>query len=687
MSLKFQLFLVSLTLLIASTGCGRILPDRTPPIAVQPTTIEAVTPQIRPSTAPILVEPLVTETPAPTDVIVNLPKSELDITLNRAPTDWRELVAWLESAWQSNLTRDEAVSVLETGGWILPDVRTPAVGEAGNFAQADLTGDGIDEWVVTVRLPNSASHAPIIPFQRAFPGNMFVIGQSGLLYQHYPTAAISAEITAAPFLQSLSDVTGDGLPDLVIDELSHNGVQYFGRFYLLSAGDGVVRDLSSAELKRVRPQPQLTVDTSSTSPTFNLRLRYADSPTADDGYWQQEKYQWNGSNLALTAVNVEKPSTESAVAAYLTDQWAAQTDAARVRASLLQWGWLQEEQDWVTGDFDGDLRDDWVIVVSDPSFVSATAGQYPAAVWVLSKDGLFKLESDGISAELAPPAQSHTITQIADMTGDARPELLVEQTACGPATCIHTIRVISAANGPLANIVLNNAPSASLSGSNGTANAITQAQATLNLESPTNGALPQLRVFSGGIDAQGSGIVRTATTFWGWMPDTNSISYLRQELEPTNYRHLLLYEANSLTQSDDGLVTSDSILLAAGMQLYQRVINASDLLDPEPFENVEPGPANASEQFAAFRLVYLNAAINNREQAELWMSFLESAYSGEAMTIGARAMYDSVLVGAAPQAGCAAAQSVMSGYDNPVGALSNLGYGNPSLSAADLCTP
>ncbi len=685
MGLKLQLIVVSIITFILAIGCGRLLPDRSPPIAVQDRTVEAVTPQTRATAPAILVEPVVTNTPAPTDVIVNLPKSELDVALDRPPSTWPELTAWLESAWQSNLTRAEALAVLTDGGWALPDLGLPDVGQAGHFAQADLTGDGVDEWIVSVRVPNSLSHAPTIPFQRAYPGNLFVIGQSGTLYQHYPTLALSAEITAAPFLLSLSDITGDGLPDLVIDELSHNGVQYFGRFYLLSAGDGIVRDFSSAEFKRVRPQPQLTIDNATTPHSFMLRVRYADSPTAENGYWQQERYQWNGGELALTNVNTEKPPTESAVAAYLQAQWAAQTDAARVRASLLQWGWLQEEQDWVTGDFDGDLRDDWAIVIGDPAVVSANAAQYPAEVWVLSKGGLFRLASEGVSAEIDPPAQSHSISRIADMTGDGRPELLVEQTTCGASTCTHTVRIVSTANGTLANIVRNTAPATVANQTSATA--ITQTFADIGVATFNDGSLPQLRVFGGGAGAAGAGIVRSSTVYWGWLPSENAIGYLRHELEPTTYRHLLLYEANDLTNDSNGQIVSDGIVLAAGTQLYQLIINASDLLDPEPFEALEPGPAMAAEQFAAFRLVYLNLAINNREQAELWMSFLEGAYSGEAMTVGARAMYDAVLVGGTPSAGCSAAQSVMSGYDNPVGALRNLGYANPSLSATDLCTP
>ena len=675
---------VSLALILATLilgGCERLRPSSNGIAATETEVVEQVVPQVAATTAPIQVAVDPTPAPEPTDVIVNLPTSDLDIRFETPPTEWDSLPQWLAAAWLDDRSRDETAAMLASADWLIDAGPLPENGVAGSFAQADINSDGLDEWIISVKQPNAASHTPTIPFLRAYPGNFYVIGQAGVLYQHYRTTTIATS-TAAPFLLSLDDFSGDGVPDLIIDELSHNGVQYFGRFYFLTSLNGVLRDQSSAELKQVRPQPQLTVSALNDRLTANLRVRYADSPSATNGYWQRETYAWNGSTLARQSFQVESPSNADSLANYLSAQWSDQTNAARVRANLLSWGWLRNEQDWVTGDFDGDFADDWAVIVSDPAAEPSSSG-YVADVWVFSAAGLFRLSESSAENTLLPA--EHQIQRVQDLTNDIHPELLVKQTSCGAATCFDKYRIISSVNGVLSNIVRNNAPSTVNAGDAGNLSdapdAISQTFSEISIAASADQPTPLLRVHGGTFGSVGAGVMRSYASYWTWSESERSIGFVRNEFDATNFRHLLLYEANELTASSDG------IRQAAGMQLYLRIVNDTDLRDPEPLFDAEPGPAAAAEQFAAFRLLYVALSQGNLEGANIWIGFLEGAYTDAAMTLGARAMYDAIIVGGSPQAGCAAALSVMAGYENPVGALRDLGYGNPSLSSTDLCTP
>ena len=668
--------LIQITLLLLTVGCEQLRPNGG---ATQPTaTVEQITPQRGSSAEPIIVMPV---TPPPTDVILNLPTAENDFQLDIAPKDWTQLPEWLAVVWQADMSRETVAQALQAAGWLIPDQPLPAAGAVGSFAQADLDGDGLDEWLISVRQPFADSHAPIIPFQRAYPGNFYIIGRSGTLYQHYPNGAISAEFAAAPFLLSLQDFNADGNPDVLIDELNHNGQQYFGRFYLLTLKAGVMRDLSSTALKQVRPQPQLTIDNGQVA----IRSRFASNPSDPTGYWQNEQYQWDGQTLALSVISIESPQDFASLATYLNTQWQAQTDSAKVRADLLNWGWLREDKNWVTEDFDGDLRSDWAVVVSAPT--AEASNGYQADLWIVSAAGVYQLSAD--SAEYSREPTQHSISRLQDVTQDGLPELLSEQIICGASTCYNTFRIISDAKGTLASIVANNTQPINGDAAVSTVHdGITQPFADLSIVQADPAQPVQLRVHGGVFGSIGAGVMRSYATLWAWSAPANAIVQTGIELDATNYRHLLLYEANGLAQNavSNGLV-DDPVQRATAIQLYQRVITDTLLLDPDPLDaTISPAPQAAVQQFAAFRLIYIALNENNLAEANTWISYLENNHTNAALTLAARAMLDAADVGATPTAGCAAALSILAGYENPLGALHNLGYGNPSLTVADLCT-
>ena len=104
------------------------------------------------------------------------------------------------------------------------------------------------------------------------------------------------------------------------------------------------------------------------------------------------------------------------------------------------------------------------------------------------------------------------------------------------------------------------------------------------------------------------------------------------------------------------------------------------------------GFAHAPEQvyadvsrFAAFRLILIDLLQNNAERAAGRLAWLQANHPDAAAT-GAAATLLAGWAGAAGQAAlCASIESGLAAVENPTGALSDMGYGNPALLAGDLC--
>lgn len=223
------------------------------------------------------------------------------VDLAVVPADWEGIERWLATAWQAGFDLPFVRARLTEAGWLMPLTAAATDFAPQGVRSADLTGDGRDEWLLTLIVPGSQSHAPIIPFTRAYPGNFYVIGNTGVLYRHFNPAVISAEFSAAPFVISSADLTADGQFDLLIDERSHNAIDNFGRYYFLTYRDGQLQDATSAELRTVHQQPDISID-----PTTNaITLRYwqTDPASSEGGSWQDEAYQWNGDTLAKISDN------------------------------------------------------------------------------------------------------------------------------------------------------------------------------------------------------------------------------------------------------------------------------------------------------------------------------------------------------------------------------------------------
>ncbi|MBK6327383.1 MAG: hypothetical protein IPF56_15825 [Chloroflexi bacterium] len=60
------------------------------------------------------------------------------------------------------------------------------------------------------------------------------------------------------------------------------------------------------------------------------------------------------------------PATWEELASWLTAVWQQNANPAAIRAALQTAGWQQNDNEWLGLDFDGDLRDEWVLLLHDP---------------------------------------------------------------------------------------------------------------------------------------------------------------------------------------------------------------------------------------------------------------------------------------------------------------------------------
>ncbi len=352
---------------------------------------------------------------------------------------------------------------------------------------------------------------------------------------------------------------------------------------------------------------------------------------------------------------------------WLAILWRSNVNPAAVRAALQQSGMQRSSDDWRAADFDGDLQDEWVVVLYDQSMPGVPFGS-PGDLWVVNGDGVafryYTAPSRDIYEFLAP-----TIIGVTDMTGDGLPELIADVSICGAHTCTNNYRIIGLTNGQLADLVI-----AQPTPEEGDlAQTISMTFADARLEDISGDGLPEFLVHGGTIGSAGAGIVRPRTAVWGW----NGTDVVLNEtiLDPTAYRHHILYEANDRMAAGD---------LDGALALYEAAINDGALRDDGFAHTPEQTRADISA-FAAVRLILIDLLQGNTERANNRLFWLEGTYPGSVMAQWATTL---IAEWAGPEgldALCDRIETGLLAVENPAGALADMGYGNPSLTAGDFC--
>lgn len=360
------------------------------------------------------------------------------------------------------------------------------------------------------------------------------------------------------------------------------------------------------------------------------------------------------------------PADWAALEGWLTNAWLSGADPAAVHAALQASGWQSEASQLQTADLNGDQQAEWIVALHDPSIPADVFGRV-GNLWLVNGDGTIYRFYETIGNDIFE-SNMPAIVGLADMTGDGLAELVTDQHTCGAHTCYGNYQVLSYREGSIQSLV-SRPP---LTEGDAT-NTISISYPDVRFEDATQDGLPDFLVHGGSIGSVGAGIVRTYTEVWSW--DGAAVTLADTMLDPTTYRHHVLYEANDLLAGGD---------LAQALQLYEAAINDGSLTTPL-FGLSEAETKGAIEQFAAFRLILIDLLQNDSARAAGRLAWLESNYPGSAAAQGAATLVNNWSDAEGQAALCAQIESTLAAQPNPTGALADLGYGNPSLTAEDFC--
>ena len=367
---------------------------------------------------------------------------------------------------------------------------------------------------------------------------------------------------------------------------------------------------------------------------------------------------------AVTGPLAPAPTDWEGLESWLTTLWRSNVNPAAVRAALQQSGMQRGLDDWRAADLDGDLQDEWMVVLYDPS-LPETPFASPGDLWVVNGNGVIFRYHGAPSSDIynftAPD-----IIDVADLTGDGLPELIADAHSCGANTCFGNYRIIGQTAAGLADRA-QRPPSSDTDPGN-----------TINLSYPEprvqdvdGDGQPEFVIHGGMLGSAGAGVVRPYTEIWRW--DGTAVTLAERVLDPTSYRHHILYEAN------DRLAAGD---LDGALTLYEAAINDPALVN-DPFAYTPEQVYGDISRFAAFRLVLIDLLQGNAERANGRLAWLQANHPEAAVTQAAAAL---IAGWSGPEGQAALCEQVEAAVgENPTGALADMGYGNPTLTAADYC--
>jgi hypothetical protein len=360
------------------------------------------------------------------------------------------------------------------------------------------------------------------------------------------------------------------------------------------------------------------------------------------------------------------PTDWESLEGWLAALWRGGANPAAVRAALQQSAMQKGLDDWRAADFDGDFQDEWILVLYDPSMPGAPWGD-AGDLWIVNGGGpvfrYYVAPSSDIFEFTAP-----VIVGLADLTGNGHPELIADARICGAHTCNGNYRIIGYTAEGYRDLV--NIPDAE-TGDAG--HVITMSYPNVRFEDVNGDGVMEFLVHGGNIGSAGAGNVRTRTEIWRW--DGAAIVLAETILDPTDYRHHILYEANDLMAGGD---------LGGALLLYEAAINDGALRN-DGFGYPTNETYRAISEFAAFRLILIDLLRGAPIRASERLAWLQTAYPGAAAAQAASILVQNWSGPESLPEICVLIQSSLDNLDNPTGALADMGYGNPGLTAADYC--
>lgn len=218
------------------------------------------------------------------------------------------LAEWLTDAYQRGIEAEQVQTALQTARW---------QGDADkDFHIADVDGDGRDEWLVTFYMFDS----DFMPW--GSPGDFWVIGNEGLEYRFFtPDRYFDEDYETqpefwwgAPTVLTTQDLTGDEVPDIVLDRTICGAHTCTNAYYILGKQDDRLHNrvqlpesydgvgTITMTYSEVQPFEDVTGDG-----LADFRIHGGSVGSAGSGIQRTrtEVWAWNGRAIALTDIQLD----------------------------------------------------------------------------------------------------------------------------------------------------------------------------------------------------------------------------------------------------------------------------------------------------------------------------------------------------------------------------------------------
>jgi hypothetical protein len=238
------------------------------------------------------------------------------------------LISWLITAKAQGVAPEVVAANLKSAGWISDDVSwNPGAAEADDWLVMDLTGDGKDEWIVTIYL-----YPATMTWGR--PGDFLILGDEGILYRFQAPEDYYNSLDffgSAPVTIARGDMTGDGLSELIMYRNFGGAHTITQKYFLISHHFGTFENLVSVPANRFEWGDSVYYQYNGYSDSERgvvptITMTYSDLANFGDsngdglfdlsihGGWhgsagsgvqrtRTEIWSWNGEKVALSQVN------------------------------------------------------------------------------------------------------------------------------------------------------------------------------------------------------------------------------------------------------------------------------------------------------------------------------------------------------------------------------------------------
>lgn len=139
------------------------------------------------------------------------------------------LLEWVKAAWATNTDPAAVQAALLSTDWIKDESDLQAL---------DLDGDGREEWLITLI-------DDMCCFDKGLsPSSVWLVDDGKIIFNQPPQPRMVNRVL------HVSDITGDQLPDVVVESATYGANYYPLKYHVLSAHDGTIRSI-------VQPPPQV----------------------------------------------------------------------------------------------------------------------------------------------------------------------------------------------------------------------------------------------------------------------------------------------------------------------------------------------------------------------------------------------------------------------------------------------